>query len=168
MRQADWLGPTQKQPGGTDSSIKYWYRSLNNGKGAYDMTNCECNSMGSISAPALHGGISAHRPPGHNALKWIVNLTDSTEKLVRWRLRLLELELDIVHYTGIKHQTADVLLPLRNTRTDQTPIGDEIQVLCITSSISQKGEAKVMYMKDYHALNDNEGIGRPAVYNIGT
>lgn len=49
------------------------------------------------------------------------------------------------------------------------PIDDKETVLCFSTFIpSEKGEAKVMYVQDYNELNDNKGIGLPAVHAIVT
>lgn len=60
------------------------------------------------------------------------------------------------------HQAADALSRLRTTGTHRTPIGDEIPVLCITSAI-RPGEVRSIYMKNYEAVNDKEGIRLPKV-----
>lgn len=53
------------------------------------------------------------------------------------------------------------------TGTNSTPIEDEILVVCITASIHhEKGKARVKKMQDYDILNDNEGIGIPAIHAI--
>lgn len=45
----------------------------------------------------------------HDLLQWIMNLTDATGRLVRWRLRLSKFDCDPVHRAGAKHQNADAL-----------------------------------------------------------
>lgn len=67
-------------------------------------------------------------------LNRIVNLSDSTGKLARWRLGLFELELDVVQGTGIKHQATYAFLQLRAPGEDEKQIKDFIPVLCITPS----------------------------------
>lgn len=76
----------------------------------------------------------------HDPLKWILNLTDSTEMLTLWRPPISEFEFNVVHHAGKKQQATDALLWLRTTETDQTPIEDNKTVLCITTSISPKKE----------------------------
>lgn len=46
---------------------------------------------------------------GDDAIKWIINLKESTGRLARWPLRLSEFELDEAYYAGIKHQATDAL-----------------------------------------------------------
>lgn len=69
----------------------------------------------------------------------------------------------MVYLAGIKPQEANALLRLKTTEIDETPIEDKVPVLCLISSISpEKGEAKVMYIQDYHVLDDSEDMGLPA------
>lgn len=70
----------------------------------------------------------------HDELEWIINLTDSTGKLARWRLRLPEFEFYTVHFAVNKHQSIDALLRLESIGTDHLPIDDDIPVLYITPS----------------------------------
>lgn len=43
----------------------------------------------------------------HDALKWILYLTNSTVKLDRWQLRLSKMELNVIHFAVIKPQPTD-------------------------------------------------------------
>lgn len=72
------------------------------------------------------------------SLKTIVNVSDLTGKLGRWRLQFLGCEFDVIPSPWIKHQAADALLPLTTTGTNQTTIDDVIQELCITAFIHSK------------------------------
>lgn len=53
---------------------------------------------------------------------------DESAKLARRRLRLPELELDILTCSGVRPQVADELLKLRTTGTNNTKLEDEIPV----------------------------------------
>lgn len=55
-------------------------------------------------------------------------MSDATGKLVRWRLRLSELEFDVLHRARIKHHAADALFRLSTTGTDETKLDDELLV----------------------------------------
>lgn len=44
------------------------------------------------------------------ALNWLFRLTETTGKLPSWRLRLLELDFDVVHPAALKRYAADTLL----------------------------------------------------------
>lgn len=56
----------------------------------------------------------------HDALRWILNMADATGKLARFCQRLQELEFDVVHREGIKHQAADALSRLGTKGEDQS------------------------------------------------
>lgn len=45
----------------------------------------------------------------HESLWWILDLADATEKLARRRLRLSELNYDVVHRAEVKHWAASAL-----------------------------------------------------------
>lgn len=66
------------------------------------------------------------------AIRWIITIAPTTEKLARWHLRLSEFELDIVHLSGIKHKAADVLSRSKVKIEDKTALDDEVPVLTIS------------------------------------
>ena len=45
----------------------------------------------------------------HNALKWMLTQNDPTGRLMRWRLRLMEFDYDIIYRPGRVHQVPDAL-----------------------------------------------------------
>lgn len=49
---------------------------------------------------------------GHQALRWIQDWKKCTGCLARWRLRLLELDFEVVHQPRTHHQAIDVMLRL--------------------------------------------------------
>lgn len=49
----------------------------------------------------------------NDLLKWILNLSDASKRLVRWCLRLSELDIDVAHGAGLKHHVADAMSGLR-------------------------------------------------------
>lgn len=67
----------------------------------------------------------------HDSLKRILNLTDVTVRLARWRLRLTEYKFDIFHRAGIEYQAADALSRLQATGKYRTPLGDDLTILAI-------------------------------------
>lgn len=104
----------------------------------------------------------------HDALKWSLNLTDSTAKLVRLQLRLSEFELDVFHHAVIIHQEADAISPVKATGIDQKPMDDCIPVLCSPLQDPTIQEAIMSYMHDNDENDDKEVVGLPAVYTIST
>lgn len=49
----------------------------------------------------------------HEALKWLLTISDAPGNLARWCLCFAEIEFDIVFPAGIKHHAADALLSVR-------------------------------------------------------
>lgn len=48
------------------------------------------------------------------------------------RLSLFNLEINVVHFAGIMHQSADTLTGRKETQKDQMPIDNDIAVLIIS------------------------------------
>lgn len=119
----------QDQPGEKyPKPIGYWSRSLAPAEKNYDTTQKECLAVVwavLILRPYLEGSRFTIRTD-HQALKWLMNLSDASGRLQRWRLRLQPFEYDIVHRPGVKHQAADAMSRLNTTGTDQTDLDDEI------------------------------------------
>lgn len=114
----------KKQPDRTGRPTGYWFRSHKDGEHAYNNTHQGFFSM--VWAVLLFlSDVEVCQltvTTDHNALKWILNLTDLTGKLVFWRLRLSEFKFEVVHHAGTKHQASDALLRPRMTGTDQTDL----------------------------------------------
>lgn len=91
-----------------------------------------------------------------------LNLTNSTGKMARWRLRLSEFELDVVYRTVIKHQATDALLRLKTNRDDRMQVEDCNMVLCIHSSPPEEEKASVMYMHENGVIYNRNSMGLPA------
>lgn len=101
--------------------------------------------MGSTAAPVPPGRMLVHRLPWSRRAQTDLSLSSYTPKLMRWRLRLLELKFNVVHWADIMHQVDDASSRLRTTRTDQTLIIYKMPVLCITASNpSPKKERRVV------------------------
>lgn len=56
-------------------------------------------------------------------------MTDATGKWVGWRIRLKELEFDVVHREGIKNQAAEALSSLKTDGVDERDLEDDIKVI---------------------------------------
>lgn len=123
-------------PDGADRPTWYWSSSLNHVGRAYYTTHRELFALTwavLLLQANLEGSHFTIRTD-HNAFEWLLNLTDWTGKLVRWRLRLSEFQFNVSHHAGTKHQAPDALLWLKTTGTDQMSIDDDTPVLCITPS----------------------------------
>lgn len=113
-----------KQLDDTKKPIGYWSRSLSNTEHRYDTTLRK--------SLAIVGSVLLLRPhlkkicfkirTDHDALNWILSLTDSTVWLGRWRLRLSELDFDVVNHAGIKHQATEAFSRLNTSGKDESPL----------------------------------------------
>lgn len=73
----------------------------------------------------------------HEALRWILTKADPTRKLTRCRLRLWELEFDIVYPASIKHRGADVLSHCKAKVESRTPLDGNVSVLIISQEVQR-------------------------------
>lgn len=88
----------------------------------------------------------------------IINLKESTGRLVCWLLQLQEFKLDEAHCADVTHQAADALSQVKTDRTYQTSIRGQVAVLCITVSIAYEiREQTVIKMQQYDLFKNIEG-----------
>lgn len=80
----------------------------------------------------------------HDALQWILTLSDASGKMERWRLRLSEFEFDVVQQAIVKHQTADGLLWLSTDKEDKIELNNALPVLTLVPANKAKVEAKLI------------------------
>ena len=83
--------------------------------------------IGSNHVKTLYRRRNVYGTNDHDALRWPMTLTDSSGRLMRWRLRLSELDFTIQYRPGIVHQVPDalsrIISPLGN---DDRPVDDEV------------------------------------------
>lgn len=114
---------------GVEKPIGYASRQLNNAEINYSTTEKECL--------ALLFGIKYFRCylygrrftvyTDHSALQWLLNLKDSSSKLMRWALLLSEYDYEVRHKPGKLNQNADALSrKIRIIRADDVLI-DELK-----------------------------------------
>lgn len=123
----------QKQEDGNNRSIGYWPRTLNEKEQKLVKTHRECLAV-IWTLTHLRLCLEGTRftiPTDHEALRWILSMTEATGKPARWRLRLTEFEIDIVHRAGVKRKAADALSRLNTKGVDCPPMVDEVPVLAI-------------------------------------
>lgn len=61
-------------------------------------------------------------------------MDEVTATLSRWRLRVQELEFDVVHRAGMKHQVTDALSQLGKSLEDRTDLKDEVRVIFLEAT----------------------------------
>nr|XP_034195210.1 uncharacterized protein LOC117611386 [Osmia lignaria] len=96
---------------GNDLPIAYASRTLNKAERNYSATEKECLAMVyavQYFRPYLYGTkftlVTDHRP-----LVWLHSVKDPTSRLMKWRLRLLEYEYQVIHKAGKTNKNADAL-----------------------------------------------------------
>lgn len=112
----------QRQPNGLAKPVSYRSQSLADEGHTCDTTYREYLSI-TWAILLLHQYFEStgfNIPTDSDALKGIQNLAETTCRLARWRCRLSEMEFDIVHHAGIKHQAADAVSCQFSTKEDHT------------------------------------------------
>lgn len=87
--------------------------------------------MGRTSITSVHREHQIHNQNGAQFPKVILNLTTSTRRLARQRLRLPEYEFDVLHLAGIKYQPAVTLYRLQTVGENRTPLDDCLPIFAI-------------------------------------
>lgn len=67
----------------------------------------------------------------HDALKWMLIIPKFTCKLARWSLQLSEIDFEVVHRAGMKHQAACSLSRLATNGEDKSSHKNDIPLLAI-------------------------------------
>ena len=120
----------QTYPDGTRHPVGFWSRTLAPAERNYSTGERECL--------AVIWAIQILRPylerkhfdlyTDHQALKWMMSLTDVSGRLARWRLRLLEFDFTVRYRKGAANSVADAIsrLPTFN----DCPIGPDLEIPC--------------------------------------
>lgn len=138
----------------------YWSRSLTDAKLNYDTTQLECLAIvrAVLLLRSYLKGTQFTSRTDYYSLKCILNLTDSTKKLERWRLRLSEFDSDVVHCAGVKRQASDALFYLRATGKDDIALKDDLPLLVIDTEDDNTGILVISAnSNDIFSLDAQEG-----------
>ena len=122
----------QEQEDNTWHPIGYFSRSLTDAERNYSASERECLAVvwGVLMLrPYLLGTQFTVRTDYH-ALRWLLNLTDVSGRLARWRLHLAKNDFEVEYRPGMKHQLADGMSRLR-TGDDPEEIEDEIPTFAV-------------------------------------
>ena len=92
-------------------TIGYWSKTLTDCERGYSTTERECYSMVRADTTSLPyiDGLNFTISTDHDALRWLMMFSDSTGRLMRWRLRLAEFDCTITYRLGRVHQVPDAL-----------------------------------------------------------
>lgn len=123
-----------QQPDETTKPIRWWSRFLTDAESKYDTTQWECLAIvwsELLLQTYLEGARFTIRTDQELLECCILNFTDITSRLARWRLRLSRFEFDVVLRAGIKHQAADALSRLHTLNEDTVPLDNDSPFLAI-------------------------------------
>jgi len=124
----------QEQEDGTLRPVGYWSRSLTKAEKNYSTTEKECLAIvwAVLALRPYLEGVRFTLRTDHSALRWILNLSDASGRLMRWRLRLADFDYEVKHRAGIKHQAADTLSRIRTNGEDTSDLDDAIPTLLVS------------------------------------
>jgi len=125
----------QEEPGELLHPVGYWSRGLTAAEQNYSTTEREC--LGVVWAVLkLRHFLDEQRfliRTDHQALSWIYSTTDSSGRLMRWRLRLSEYTFDMVYKPGASHHLPD-FLSRASTVAPPEDIHDDIPRLALAET----------------------------------
>ncbi len=106
----------------------YCSRTLTAAEKKYDVTERKCLAVVWAVTPLrpFVEGIHFVVRTDHAALRWILNLSTSGERLERWRLLLLEYDFEVQYRPGHQHHAADLMSLHPSDGQDSDPIDHSI------------------------------------------
>lgn len=129
----------QTHSDGTRYPIGFWIRSLSPNEKNYSTGDRECLAVVwavQILRPYLERR-HLHLFTVQQALKWIMDLTESNDRLAGWRLRLLEFDFKVFYRKGAKNTIADAIFRLPTWGYLNVAPDLEIPCFTIESSAAQ-------------------------------
>ncbi|CDF38512.1 unnamed protein product [Chondrus crispus] len=118
----------QTHPGAQRKPIEFFSRTLAAAERNYSVSEKECLAViwaVQTLRPYLYGEhFIVHTD--HASLRWLMNVTDPSGRLIRWRLRLSKFDFEIKYKKGKANSQADALSRLRTAGETVDEIDDEI------------------------------------------
>lgn len=68
----------------------------------------------------------------HEALRWVIIMTDAKGRTYRWILRFSASDYEVVHHAGINYEVADSLSMVTTTGGKETSLDDDIPFLILS------------------------------------
>ena len=133
----------QKQPDGSLRPIGYWSKTLTPAEQNYSTSEKECLAV-VWAVLKLRPYLEGHRfivRTDHHSLRWLLNMTDASGRLARWRLRLLEYDFEVQYKPGVTHYAADMMSRCDTPAGDPQEVDDEIPCFSVgeDASILRRG-----------------------------
>ncbi|CAN8068650.1 unnamed protein product [Agarophyton chilense] len=122
--------------------IGYCSRNLNFHEHNYSVSEKECLAVVWALATLRPYLMGRHfkEYTDHSALRWLMEITEPSGRLMRWRLRLAEFDSDILYKKGTLNTQADALSRL-GTSVETEPI-DDLEIPCFAVGEAD-GSAKI-------------------------
>ncbi|CDF33203.1 unnamed protein product [Chondrus crispus] len=118
----------QSHEDGQRKHIGFWSRLLHAAERNYSTSEKECLAVvwGVVTLrPYLQGTrFTVHTE--HSSLRWLMEITDPSGRLMRWRLRLGEFDFDVKYKKGKLNTQADALSRLFTSGETTVPVDEEI------------------------------------------
>ena len=144
----------QEGDDGVRHPVGFWSRSLNSAERNYSASERECLAVWAVQIlrPYLEGKhFMVHTD--HAALRWVLHLTESSGRLARWRLRLLEFDFTIKYKKGAANSIADAISRLPSFAYTGIEPDDDIPTHpCLLVENRFWGEAMLMSILDRHKI----------------
>ena len=126
---------------GDRKPIGFWSRTLTKHEKNYHMSEEECLTIVYAVRTCRHyiAGEKSTVLTDHNALRWLMQITDPSGRLMRWRLRLAEFNFDVRYKKGSINWCADFASRMPTTsHIEQEDDNDEIPVYMIDNDLGQE------------------------------
>ncbi|CAN8076114.1 unnamed protein product [Agarophyton chilense] len=118
----------QTHPDGQRKPTGYWSRTLNAAEKNYSVSEKECRAVVrglTTLRPYLQGEtLTIHTD--HSSLRWSLSMTDSSERLTRWRLRLYEFYFKVKYKKGLANIQADAFSRSETSGKPQEEFDDNL------------------------------------------
>ena len=104
----------------------------------------------------------------HDALRWLLTLSDPSGRMMRWRLRLYEFDFEIQYRPGRVHQVPDALSRLITPGSDPKPVDDEIPTFGHNVLVSTRANTRRSAANGAAASTEEPSVGEPDPVNVPT
>lgn len=120
----------QEQSDRRTKPVGYWFRLLTNTKCVYNTPKRDCFAILRAKLILKHydEGTTFTVRTEQKLLRRILNLSDAFEKLAQWRLRLHELNFDVIQGAVHRQQVAGAILRSRTYGGGKTHSDDDLSV----------------------------------------
>ena len=135
----------QTDDNGVRHPVGFWSRSLLPAEKNYSASEREC--LGVVWAVQILRPYLEGKPfvvhTDHAALRWMFNLADASNRLARWRLRLLEFDFEIRYRNGAENTVADTISRLPTFGHTNVAPDLDIPCLMISDGVSNSTDNKL-------------------------